>query len=48
MSPRIEPDWIIGTSIGAVNASLIAGNEAPNRLPRLEFKCRHFSCPAET
>ena len=32
----IEPDWIIGTSIGAVNASLIAGNEPPNRLPRLE------------
>jgi predicted acylesterase/phospholipase RssA len=29
----IEPDWIIGTSIGAINASLIAGNEAPNRLP---------------
>jgi NTE family protein len=32
----IEPHWIIGTSIGAINASLIAGNEAPNRLPRLE------------
>src|ERR1700720_1249223 len=32
----VEPDWIIGTSIGAINASLIAGNEAPNRLPRLE------------
>ena len=24
----IEPDWIIGTSIGAINASLIAGNPA--------------------
>ena len=22
----IEPDWIVGTSIGAINASLIAGN----------------------
>src|ERR1700742_2438697 len=32
----IEPDWIIGTSIGAINASLIAGNEFENRLPRLE------------
>jgi NTE family protein len=31
----IEPDWIIGTSIGAINASLIAGNEVHNRLPRL-------------
>jgi NTE family protein len=32
----IEPDWIIGTSIGAINASLIAGNEPENRLDRLE------------
>jgi NTE family protein len=32
----IEPDWIIGTSIGAINASLIAGNTAKNRLPRLQ------------
>jgi NTE family protein len=31
----IEPDWIIGTSIGAINASLIAGNEPEHRLPRL-------------
>jgi NTE family protein len=31
----IEPDWIIGTSIGAINASLIAGNDIGNRLPRL-------------
>ena len=22
----IEPDWVIGTSIGAINAGLIAGN----------------------
>jgi NTE family protein len=32
----IEPDWIIGTSIGAINAGLIAGNEPENRLDRLE------------
>ena len=32
----IEPDWIIGTSIGAINASLIAGNAPENRLPRLQ------------
>jgi NTE family protein len=32
----IEPDWIIGTSIGAINASLIAGNERENRLERLQ------------
>src|SRR6476660_991440 len=28
----IEPDWIIGTSIGAINASLIAGNEPKERV----------------
>ena len=28
----IEPDWTIGTSIGAINASLIAGNELQRRL----------------
>ncbi|MFL6797762.1 MAG: patatin-like phospholipase family protein [Xanthobacteraceae bacterium] len=32
----VEPDWIIGTSIGAINASLIAGNEPGTRLERLE------------
>lgn len=31
----IEPDWVIGTSIGAINASLIAGNTPENRLARL-------------
>ena len=32
----IEPDWVIGTSIGAINASLIAGNEPQQRLQRLD------------
>jgi NTE family protein len=32
----IEPDWIIGTSIGAINASLIAGNPLQSRLSRLQ------------
>ena len=31
----IEPDWVIGTSIGAINASLIAGNEPGHRMERL-------------
>jgi Predicted esterase of the alpha-beta hydrolase superfamily len=31
----IEPDWIIGTSIGAINASLIAGNVPQERVSRL-------------
>ena len=32
----IEPDWVIGTSIGAINATLIAGNEPGRRVPRLQ------------
>jgi NTE family protein len=32
----IEPDWIIGTSIGAINASIIAGNEPAERMSRLK------------
>ena len=31
----IEPDWVIGTSIGAINAAIIAGNAPEERLPRL-------------
>jgi NTE family protein len=31
----IEPDWIIGTSIGAINGAIIAGNKFDDRLPRL-------------
>ena len=32
----IEPDWLIGTSIGAINASIIAGNKVGDRLGRLQ------------
>ncbi len=31
----IEPDWVIGTSIGAINAALIVGNAPAQRLDRL-------------
>src|SRR5262249_42583365 len=31
----VEPDWIVGTSIGAINASLIAGNAPAQRLDAL-------------
>ena len=31
----VEPDWVIGTSIGAINAALIAGNAPEQRLERL-------------
>jgi len=32
----VEPDWIIGTSIGAINASLIAGNKVEDRPSRVQ------------
>lgn len=31
----LEPDWVSGVSIGAVNAAIIAGNKPENRLDRL-------------
>lgn len=31
----IEPDWVIGTSIGAINGALIAGSEPRNRVSAL-------------
>jgi len=31
----VEPDWVIGTSIGAINGALIAGNPVERRLERL-------------
>ncbi len=31
-----EPNWVIGTSIGAINASIIAGNPVERRLAQLE------------
>jgi len=31
----IEPDWVVGTSIGAINGAIIAGNKPEHRLDRL-------------
>jgi NTE family protein len=33
---HVEPDWVIGTSIGAINAGLIAGNAPERRLEKLD------------
>jgi NTE family protein len=42
----IEPDWVIGTSIGAINGAIIAGNKVAQRLERLrEFWSRIESRP---
>lgn len=42
----VEPDWVIGTSIGAINASLIAGTAPEDRMERLrEFWSRMQHSP---
>jgi NTE family protein len=32
----LEPDWVVGVSIGAINSAIIAGNLPENRLEKLE------------
>ena len=32
----VEPSWVVGTSIGAINAALICGNKPEDRLGKLE------------
>jgi NTE family protein len=41
----IEPDWVIGTSIGAINAALIAGNPRESRMERLDAFWRNVEQP---
>jgi NTE family protein len=40
-----EPDWIAGISIGAVNAAIIAGNDAEKRVDRLKEFWQMVSSP---
>ena len=42
----IEPAWVIGTSIGAINAALIAGNPRAHRMARLNAFWQHVQTPA--
>ncbi len=42
----IEPAWVIGTSIGAINAALIACNPLEHRMERLNAFWRHVEQPA--
>ena len=37
----IEPDWVIGTSIGAINAALIVGNPPDERMQKLDAFWQH-------
>lgn len=40
----IEPDWVIGTSIGAINAAIIAGNERDRRMAQLAAFWASLEC----
>ena len=42
----MELDWVIGTSIGAINASLIAGNKFADRLVKLEEFWKRMERPS--
>ncbi|MGD9592213.1 MAG: patatin-like phospholipase family protein, partial [Candidatus Berkiella sp.] len=41
-----QPDWIIGTSIGAINAAIIAGNHPENRIQKLKQFWQTISTPS--
>ena len=45
----LEPSWIAGASAGAVNAAVICGNEASDRISRLRelWKCRGDAEPID-
>lgn len=40
-----QPDWVVGTSIGAINAALIAGNPPKNRRQRIATFWERMSQP---
>ena len=42
----VEPDWIVGTSIGAINASIIAGNQPQDRLTILDEFWKRMERPS--
>jgi NTE family protein len=42
----VEPDWIVGTSIGAINAGIIAGNKPRDRLAKLEEFWKRMERPS--
>jgi len=44
----LEPDWVAGISIGAINAAVIAGNKAGERLASLDSLWESISRPDET
>ncbi len=44
----LEPHWLVGVSIGAINASIIAGNPPERRVERLRTFWDRITAPAAT
>jgi NTE family protein len=42
----VEPDWVIGTSIGAINGAIIAGNPPERRLAQLQAFWKRIAYPS--
>lgn len=42
---NLTPDWVVGTSIGAINAAIIAGNKREDRISRLRAFWESISHP---
>jgi len=45
---HLEPDWIAGISVGAINAALIAGNPPRSRVEKLREFWRRVTCGGPT
>jgi len=45
VAARLEPDWVVGISIGAINGALIAGNPPAQRTERLREFWKRVSLP---
>ena len=45
---ELEPDWIVGTSIGAITGAIIAGNHRADRLQRLKDLWRPAAADASS
>lgn len=45
MEHGYEPDWIVGTSIGAINGAIIAGNKPEDRIAKLKGFWQRIATP---
>lgn len=46
LNANFDPDWVVGTSIGAINAAIIAGNTPENRIAKLKEFWNTIASPA--